>query len=551
MEARATRPRLVVGIIVDQMRYDYLARFWNGFTEGGFRRLAREGTAFAHCNYNYVPTETAPGHASIFTGTTPSVHGIIMNEWMDQHSIAAGKLRLHSSVEDSSQPWIGLPPQMGFGRGASPFRLDAPTVADQMKQATGGKSVTVGISLKDRSAILPAGKSADIAFWQDEITGNMCSSTYYPMASSGACSWVDSVNQAQTPLRYLLDTAGWTLLLPPSRYRASDALSDNRYECAFSGSDRTTFPHLLHPDSMRGCSEFRGTPWGNTFLKDFGKLVISHLQLGMDSIPDFLSISFTSTDIVAHFFGPDSREVEDTYYRLDRDLEDFLSFLDARIGKENVLVFLTADHGAASNPTYAIDHGEVGGWIEPAAMREKIRARLGDEPGKDSLLSVIRGHSIYLNRSLAARRNLRLDSLSRVVADVIRESPGVDQVMTASELLAMTTPTGPAQFLRNGFHQDRSGDVLYLASYGYQPSIFPPTDRRFKKGTSHSTHHEYDTHVPLLWWGSSVRPGKSDASVVITDIAPTVCKRLGIGIPGKCSGNAIPYLDDNPRSGQR
>ncbi len=534
------QPKLVVGIVVDQMRYDYLARFWSNFGEGGFKRLVGEGSSFSNCNYNYVPTETAPGHASIFTGTTPSRHGIIMNDWIDQSAIGVGTVvTQHSSVLDSRFPYLGIAATRSVGRGASPFQLDATTIADQLKAATQGQAKTIGVSLKDRSAILPVGKSADAAFWFDDVTGNMISSTYYPAMKTGFPTWVDSVNALAQPKRFLSDPSGWTLLLPAAQYLASDNPDDSRYEGTYISDEPATFPHLFKIDPLNCCGEFKSTAWGNLFLKDFAKQVVSHYALGADDVTDFLSLSFSSTDMVAHQFGPQSREVEDTYLRLDRDLADFLTFLDARIGKANLLVFLTADHGGAPNPTYAQDHGEQGGWIEGLQLRDKLRLQLGDQAGKDSLCTAVKGHSIYLNRRLAAKRNLNLDSLRNIVVTAMQGFPGIEKAYSATDLPTMKPTNAGETLLQNGYYAERSGDVLYLANYGYMQAPYNKNEPwRYKKGTSHGTHYDYDTHVPLLWWGWSTPVMQSDVVVVIPDIAPTVCTLLKIAPTNKCSGKS-------------
>jgi predicted AlkP superfamily pyrophosphatase or phosphodiesterase len=539
---KSQQPKLVVGIVVDQMRFDYLQRFWPNFGEGGFKRLVGEGTSFLNCNYNYVPTETAPGHASIFTGTTPSGHGIVMNTWMDRATLDQGRIFPHSSVFDSLYPYVGIHPLRSKSRGISPRLLEASTIADQLKEATGGKAITVGVSLKDRSAVLPVGKSADAAYFFDGVTGAMISSSFYPGTKTTLPFWVDSLNALRLPLKYMLDPIGWVPLLAPERYTASDGPQDTQYEGTYGPGGRANFPHHIVPDSIICCGEFMSTAWGNEFLNIFAKEAVKHHGLGNDAVTDFLSLSFSSTDMVAHQFGPQSREVEDTYLRLDRDLADFLSFLDARIGKENVLVFLTADHGGAANPDYAVAHGERGGWLDDKDLHKQIRALVGDVAGKDSLMTRVQGHHIYLNHLLADRRNVNMDSLTKVVAAFVKGFKGIEGVFTAAEIVSLQPTNAGEQFLKNGFFPGRSGDVLYLESYGYMHAPYDPNETwRHKKGTSHGTHYEYDTHVPLIFWGNAIVAGSSDAAVVIPDIAATVCQRLGIAQTSKCSGKPIVF----------
>jgi predicted AlkP superfamily pyrophosphatase or phosphodiesterase len=374
----------------------------------------------------------------------------------------------------------------------------------------------------------------------------MVSSTYYPGMKSGLPAWVDSLNAKQLPKKYLLDPAGWTLLLRPTEYAAADSPTDSLYEGSYSAKDRPQFPHIFTiTDPANCCGEFKTTAWGNTFLKDFAKQAISHYKLGADGVTDFLSLSFSSTDMVAHQFGPQSREVEDTYLRLDRDLEDLLNFLDQTIGKDEVLIFLTADHGGSANPNYAVDHGERGGWFESAKLHQKVRTQLGDKPGQDSLLTAVKGHTIYLNRRLAETRNLDYDWLCQAVVETITGFPGIDKAYTAKEVAAMQNPTGGELLLQNGYHPERSGDVLFLESYGYMRPVYSNKEPwRHRKGASHGSHHDYDTHVPLVWWGWNVPIAKQERPVVIPDIATTVCELLGIEGTSMATGKVMGELKD-------
>ncbi|HEX2901284.1 MAG TPA: alkaline phosphatase family protein, partial [Bacteroidia bacterium] len=449
----------------------------------------------------------------------------------------------HSSVFDSLYPYVGLAPARTKSRGVSPALLDASTIADQLKAATNGQAITVGVSLKDRSAVLPVGKSADAAYFFDGVSGSMVSSTYYPGTKTALPAWVDSINALRQPVGYMTNPAGWVPLLSLEKYLATDGPEDTKYEGAYGPGGGAHFPHRFVVDPANCCGEFMSTAWGNQFLKDFAKETVKRHNLGGDAITDFLSLSFSSTDMVAHQFGPQSREVEDAYLRLDRDLADFLDFLDAHVGKGKVLVFLTADHGGAANPDFAVAHGERGGWLDEDALHAKIRQQVGDVAGRDSLLTRIQGHHIYLNHLLADRRNINMDSLRKAVAQAIQGFPGIEKVFTASELVALQPQNAGEQFLKNGYFPGRSGDLLFLGSYGYMHAPYDPNETwRYKKGTSHGSHYDYDTHVPLLFWGTNIPAQQSDARVVIPDIAATVCKLLDIAPTSKCSGKAIEAL---------
>ncbi|MEO8088088.1 MAG: alkaline phosphatase family protein, partial [Bacteroidota bacterium] len=336
------KPKLVVGIVVDQMRYDYLFRFKEKYSEGGFRRLMHDGFLFENANYNYVPTYTAPGHTCIYTGTTPSHNGIISNDWYDRE---LGKTI--GCVWDSTMKPVGTTSISGK---MSPKNLLCTTVTDELRAASNFKSKVIGIALKDRGAILPAGHSANAAYWHDPYSNNWVTSSYY-MAQLP--TWAQKFNE-----RKMVDSMlskPWNTLLPVDSYVESTA-DDTPYEGLFKGETKPVFPHNL-PEIKKDDEELiRKTPFGNTFTAMFAKAAIEGEQLGKGSNIDFLAISFSSTDYVGHMFGTNAIELEDTYIRLDRDLADLLSYLDNTVGKNNYLLFLTADHGAVANPIYNHDH---------------------------------------------------------------------------------------------------------------------------------------------------------------------------------------------------
>lgn len=531
------QPRLVVGIVVDQMRYDYLSRFWSQFGEGGFKRLVREGYTVHNCHYNYLPTETAPGHASIHTGTTPSVHGIIMNKWQDP-----GTTNAHSSVDDPANPRIGD----GVHKGASPGYLTCTTLADEIKTANRFRSITVGISLKDRAAILPIGRTGDAAFWMDDKTGYWISSTYYKSLKGKLPDWLNQINTSAPAKTYL--SKGWQLSRDVSAYRSPDGPEDLAYEGSFYPDSLPRFPYhfltdsVVLPFSEGGVTKqvklfppqvLKGTPYGNAALEDFAEAAITNMHLGEDEITDFLSLSFSSTDIIGHIFGPQSREVEDTYLRLDKDLEELLRFLDLHC-KGRALVFLTADHGGANNPDYAMAHGMEAGWMpHDTTITRVLNAAVGAD-----LIMGIQGHHLYLNKALIQQQGKDLEQVSRKAARALETLPGILRAYTAEELRSTEYLSAPESLLRNGFYPSRSGDVLFIMAPGYaeSPRIYPWTD---EKGTSHGSPYEYDTHVPLLFWGCNVPAGSTTAPVNITDVAPTVSAMLHILAPSGSTGKVI------------
>jgi predicted AlkP superfamily pyrophosphatase or phosphodiesterase len=513
------------------MRYDYLQKFWDEFGNDGFRRLATEGYRMDNCHYNYIPTETAPGHASIHTGTTPSVHGIISNQWYDRGLGAA-----HSSVADPAHPRVGA----GRHKGASPDFLMMSTLADEIKAATNFKGKSVGLSLKDRSAILPLGRSGDLAIWFDDFSGQWISSTYYLKPPAALPAWVTKLNASNLTATYL--SKEWNLLRPADDYVNSDEAAFLKYEGTYYPDSSASFPHrfktepfVVGLDTVWPGSVIKATPYGNAMLEDLAEQAIVEMQLGADGFTDFLCVSFSSTDVIGHQFGPQSREVEDTYLRLDQEIADLLRFLDARC-KGNVLVFLTADHGAAENPTYLRDHGHEGGFL---ADDVSLHLRLDTALGKGNVLAV-HGHNVYLNHSFILQSGRQVEAVAQQCAKALASYPEVSMAFTAEELQSQPAQTLAEQYLRNGFHSERGGDVLYITQPGYTDAGYDMPWSHLK-GTSHGSPWEYDTHVPLLFWGWRVPKGRSSAPAVIPDIAPTVSGFLGIQSPSGCTGKAISF----------
>src|ERR1051325_387002 len=358
-------PKLIVGIVVDQMRADYIYKYWNKYGNDGFRRLVNEGYSCKNTNYNYVPTYTAPGHASVYTGSTPCVHGIVGNNWYDKSN---GKNVY--CVEDYSVHAVGGNEKSGQ---MSPKNLLSTTIGDQLKLSDNMGSKVIGIALKDRGAILPAGHSANAAYWFDPETGNWISSTYYKKELP---SWVNDFNKKGLTNKYT--SQPWNLLLPPDQYSES-VPDDNKYEGKFSGENAPVFPHdipkLLAANG--GAGLIRSTPFGNSLTKDFAIQTITSENLGKGNFTDMLCVSFSSTDFVGHMYGPQSMEVEDTYLRLDKDIAELLKFLDGWVGKGNVVVFLTADHGGCETPAYLNDHGIPGGNIDTRKVQDTMVVKIG------------------------------------------------------------------------------------------------------------------------------------------------------------------------------
>lgn len=518
-QAITPRPRLVVGIVIDQMKYDYLFRFEHQYTEGGFKRLIREGFVFHDTRYNYMPTYTGPGHASIYTGTTPSVHGIISNDWYDKQK----ELNIYC-VQDS-----GVVPVGGKAGYMSPKNLITTTITDELRITSNFKSKVIGIALKDRGAILPAGHSANAAYWYDAATGNWITSTWY---MNDLPDWVKNFNSYRFAEEHL--KLPWKTFFPIEQYTQSTA-DHNAYEEPFSGEAKPVFPHDIPALSKGNLGLIRYIPAGNTFTKDFALEAIRAENLGRDSIPDFLCVSFSTPDYIGHQFGTHSIELQDCYVRLDRDLESLFNFLDARVGKENYLIFLTADHAAVPNPVFLNDHKLPGGFFNSASLSDTIGKYLNSQFGAGKWIMKIDNDQVFLNHRLMEQKKIDGTKMRRVAADFILQFDPVTEAVTSDDLRQNDFHKPPLSFLENGFNTKRSGDVAFLIRPGY---IEWPR----KTGTTHGSPYTYDTHVPLIFSGWRIKPGSSARSVFITDIAPTLSLLLGCEFPNGCTGKPLEEL---------
>lgn len=516
-----SKPKLVVGIVVDQMRYDYIYRFWNKFGNDGFKRLVNEGFFCRNTNFNYVPTYTAPGHASIYTGTTPAVHGIIANSWFDR---TEGN-NLYC-VEDHNSNGVG---SSGVEGKRSPVNMLTTTITDELRISSNMKSKVIGIALKDRSSILPAGHTANAAYWFDGSNGSFISSTYY---MNELPQWVQEFNKKELTLKYLSQL--WNTLLPIEQYTES-LPDDNKYEFVAHGETRPVFPHNL-PEIMKknGLGLIRNTPFGNSLTKDFAIEAIKNENLGKSGATDFLAISFSSPDHIGHTYGPNSVEQEDDYLRLDKDLAELLAFIDSQIGKNNTLVFLTADHAAPEVPSYLIDLKIPAGYVKEKKIEDLVKKYLFRTYG-DSLVQSFYNQQIYLNQQAIEAKGLGLQQVQEKAAAYLQAMPEVAEVLTAYTLNNTAFTEGSRYMMQKGFNAKRSGDVLvnYLPGWiEYDMTV----------GTAHGSPYSYDTHVPLIFFGWNIKQGSSSEQVYITDIAPTLAMMLNIQFPSGGTGKPISFL---------
>lgn len=512
--AQNSRPKLVVAVVVDQMRSDYISRYWDRFGKGGFRRLVEQGYNFRNTHYNYIPTYTGPGHASIFTGTTPRTHGIIANDWFEK---STGKTVY--CVQDEQVQSTGTESPAGK---ASPARLLSSTIGDELKMSSNGRSKVFAVAIKDRSAVLPAGHAANGAFWMDDKDGKFVTSSWYMKTLP---AWVEDFNNRKLAQAYLKN--GWTTLYPVQSYTNSIA-DNNNYENSPFGP-APVFPHNL--DKYTGAGNFstiKGTPFGSSITKDLAITCIRKESLGKDEFPDLLSISFSSPDHIAHTFGPRSVEVEDTYLRLDKDLEELMLVLDNEVGKDQYVLFLTADHGGADNPTHLLDNKIPAGYLTDGALRGMLKEFFKNNYGDTSLLSDVNNAQVYLDEKKIIQKNLQLGEVEERCSGFLRGIPGISEVYSSTTLRNGGFPaTDYRALLQNGYSHARSGNICYILQPAWMDNA--------PKGTTHGAGYNYDTHVPLLFFGSGIHKGENFDHVPVTSIAPTISELLLIPQPNSCA----------------
>lgn len=525
-QAERARPRLVLLIVVDQFRYDYLDRFGDLFSAGGIKRLLREGALWTNANYDHVPTETAPGHATLMTGTWPANTGIVGNSWFDRDE---GKLV--TSVSDEKVKLLGG----GENEAASsPHRLLASTLGDELRLATQDRAKVIGISLKDRSAILPAGRHASAAYWFSTQTGNMVSSSYY---LTQLPAWVVRFNQSRFADKYF--GARWDRLLPEAEYEKRTGADAPPWENIGRVKDTNSFPHIITGGVQRPGQEFyeafEYSPFANELLESFAEQAIINEGLGTDDDTDLLSVSFSSNDYVGHRFGPYSHEEMDMVLRVDRQIEKLLNFVEAHVGLRRTIVVFTADHGVAPIPEHAATLNLPGGRVKRDdilnAIRAAIRARYGRE--KEYVQHFTNGN-VYFDLAALRRDGIARAEIERLAAEAVMTVPGVARCFTRTQLEThgVSSSDPIARRVYNGFNPRRNGELVII----YEPFKFLS---EFPAGTTHGTPYSYDTHVPLIIMGTGVRPGLYNQAATPADIAPTLATLLRVQPPSSATGRVL------------
>ncbi len=520
--AQLERPKLVVGIVVDQMRWDYLYRFYNKYENGGFKRLLNEGFACQNTMLNYIPSVTAIGHTTIFTGSVPSIHGIAGNDWIDYKT---GKSIY--CTDDQTESSVGSESKAGK---MSPRKLLATTITDELRMATNFQSKVVGVSLKDRASIIPAGHNPTGAFWMDDATGRFITSTYYMKELP---AWVNTFN-ASKPIEKLLAN-GWNTLLPINEYTESTA-DDITWEGILKGASKPVFPYDAKKAYELDHGTLRQMPFGNTLTLQFARAAVDGYKLGQEKSCDFLTINCASTDYCGHLVGPNAIEIEDVYLRLDRDLAGFFSYLDQKIGKGNYLVFLTADHGAANAEGFLESNKMPTGFLSrgfDTAIGDMLKQKFGD----DKLVTAVDNFQVYFNKARIDSLNLDFDKIKASTVDFLQHQDGIQYAADQDKISTTSIPAIVKEMMINGYNQQRSGSVVMITKPGWLPYYS-------KTGTTHSVWNPYDTHIPLIFMGWKIQHGFTTQATHMTDISATVAALLHIQMPNGCIGQPITSISD-------
>jgi predicted AlkP superfamily pyrophosphatase or phosphodiesterase len=511
---KVEKPKIIIGIMVDQMRWDFLYRFEKRYSSGGFKRLVREGFSCDNAYIPYSQTVTAAGHSTVYTGSVPAISGIMGNDWYDR---SLGKSVY--CAEDASVKTIGGSPN---AQPMSPKNLQVTTICDEQRIATNFKSKTIGIAIKDRGGILPAGQSANAAYWYDSSTGNWVSSTYY---MNELPSWAKSFNDKKIPDS--LFNLGWNTLYPTNTYILSDE-DDKNYEGKSSADSKPVFPHNIAAYVGKNYGALSSTPHGNTLTLSFAKAAIEAEGLGNDEYADFLAISFSSPDYIGHQYGPNSIEVEDNYLRLDKELEAFFVYLDKKFGK-NYTVFLTADHGVAHAPGYSKEKKLPGGNMNMSAVSA---AKNTMEKFKISnLVESFDNYQYYLNYKKIDSAGADLDAVKKYFIKELNKDPNIFYAFDISHLQDALLPELVKNKFLNGYHPKLSGDVQIILKAGYLSGS--------NTGSSHGSWYPYDAHIPMVFMGAGINKGRMTKNSSMSDIAPTLAALLKIQMPSGNVGDVI------------
>lgn len=514
-----SKPKLVVGIMIDQMRWDFLYRYADRYSNNGFKKLMKEGF---NCENTYIPyaqSVTAVGHSTVYTGTTPTVHGIFSNDWYSR--------TLKRSIYCTEDSTVSILGGTEKSDPMSPKNLWTTTICDELRLATNFKSKTIGIAIKDRGGILPAGHSANAAYWYEELNGNWITSSYYMKELP---SWVSTFNNKKEVDNYYKND--WNTLYPITTYTQSS--EDNKgYEEKFSHEKEPVFPHELKSKIGKDYGTIRNTPFGNSFTFSFAKSAIQNELLGKRNVTDFLAVSLSSPDYIGHQFGPNSIEIEDTYLRLDLELASFLSYLDNELGKDNYLVFLTADHGVAHIPGY-LNENKIPASYVMNTSKEQLSKLVAAKFKLNNIIENVSNYQFYLNYKAIDSAGLQIDEIKSFIIKKLLEDETVLTAYDISELSETNLPKEIKEKFAKGYNSKFSGDIQFILKSGYFSGK--------KTGTTHGTWNPYDARIPLLFYGWNIKKGNTKEKKYMTDIAPTIAALLNIQEPNGSIGNVITEL---------
>ncbi|MFT4153807.1 alkaline phosphatase PafA [Parafilimonas sp.] len=519
---KVQRPRLVVGIVVDQMRWDYLYKYYPLYSSnGGFKRLLNKGFSCENTLIPYTPTVTAAGHTCAYTGSVPAINGIVGNDWYD--NIENKEVYC---AEDDSAATVGASGDAGK---MSPRNNVVTTITDELRIATNYASKVIGISIKDRGAIFPAGHVANAAYWYDHDQGKFITSTYY---MNELPRWVNAFNDRSLPDSFY--KLNWNLSLPASTYKEYAGEDEQPYENKPFGNEQAHFPYTLNGYVKKDYSKIASTPYGNTLLEAMAEAVVLNENLGKNSAADFLAVSFSSPDYIGHAFGPDSWEQMDDYIKLDAVFGKFFAFLDRQVGEGNYLVFLTADHAVANSPGYAVKHRLPGGPFDAKPFTAGLKQLLLDKYKTDRLIKGKYNGQILLNSKELDSLNLDRNDVEKTIISYAESQPGIARAVSMRNLNTTTLTDVQKKMFSNSYFPQRSSDILIVLKPGYVEGN--------GKGTSHGLWNPYDAHIPLLFYGWNVKAGKTNRETYMTDIAPTIAAMLHIQMPSGCIGRVIPEV---------
>ena len=503
------RPKLVIVIVIDQLRYDYLVRFRPQFVERGFNLLL-SGANFLNCRYDYAVTATGPGHASLLTGAYPNIHGIVENSWYDR---SLG--REFNCVEDPTSKLVDVGGTQGDQRGGSPRNLQGSTLGDELRMASDFKSKVIAVSLKDRGAILPGGHTANAAYWYKASSGHFVSSTYYMKALP---DWVAKFNQDSPAKNYC--GKSWQAL-PETPGAGGKVFRELSTGTAAPCPDKKFLEGL------------NSTPYISDVELKFAGEAIRNERLGQGPATDLLTISLSSNDYIGHAFGPYSPEVADLTLRTDRYLADFFADVDRTVGLENVWIALSADHGVAPTPAFVKDHKLGIGLFRGEMVKEAVDAALTQSFGRDQWTLSVGIPYIYLNQAAMTKRQISPEKVEAEAARAAALVPGVKAAFTRTQLVTGSAGQSPlARKASNAFESHRSGDIFLILDLYAVPSGGDTE-------TTHGSLWEYDAQVPLLLWGSAFRPGTFDIPCEPIDLAPTLAAALGLAQPSGAQGHPL------------